>query len=366
MNQDKMGASPTPWGANAPHRTEYATPPPTSATTTTQPRRRVMVCLDRSPRAEVCVPYAGFMARALHAELTILHVLPWQAAADPATLDVLGWEISRREAEQYLARMRESVEAGGLAPEMVRAELAQGQPAERVLSLERELQTDLTVLARRGEGGKTEWNLGATAQRVLMNASGSVLVLPSDPPPPVVPPTRILVPLDGSQRAESVLPLVIETAAAQGAAVVLLHVVSEPRPSGVLADADNLRLAGELAARLQTAAEAYLAGVRERILGDLLRVQVRVLRRADTREALLDVARDEKADLIVLSAHGNTCNGDHPFGSVTSHALAHATLPVLVVQDLRKADRTRSDRPPASAGRDAAPRSSLSSRPEAR
>ncbi len=362
MNQDNTGTSPPAWGANAPRGIENA------SATAAHHKRRVMVCLDRSPRGEVGIPFAGFMARALHAELTLLHVLPWQADADPATVDVLGWEISRREAEQYLARMREKVEAGELSPETVRAELAQGQPAERVLSLERELQADLTVLARRGEGGNTGWNLGATAQRVLMNASGSVLIVPSDGPAPAVPPARILVPLDGSQRAESVLPLVIEAAAEQHAEVFLAHVVSEPRRSGVLTDGEDLRLARDLATRLQAGAEAYLAGVRERILGGLERVQVRVLRRADTREALLDLARDEKIELLVLSAHGITCNGDHPFGSVTSHALAHATLPVLVVQDIRSGNGNgrRSDRPPPRVVSDVAPRPGLSSRTELR
>ncbi len=359
MIQDKTGTTPTAWGANAPHGIENA------HLTTARRQRRVMVCLDLSPRAEVGIPFAGFMAHALHAELTLLHVLPWQADTDPASVDVLGWEISRREAEGYLTRIRDRVAAGDLPPESIRSELAQGQPAERVLSLERELQTDLTVLARRGEGGNTGWNLGATAQRVLMNASGSVLIVPSNGPAPAVPPARILVPLDGSQRAESVLPLVIEAAAEQDAEVFLVHVVSEPRRSGVLTDGDDLRVARDLATRLQAAAETYLAGVRERILGGLERVQLRVLRRADTREALLDLARDEKIELLVLSAHGITCNGDHPFGSVTSHALAHATLPVLVVQDIRHGHGggTGSDRPPRMS--DVAPRPGLSSRTEA-
>jgi nucleotide-binding universal stress UspA family protein len=312
----------------------------------TQSSRRVMACLDRSPRAEVCAPYAGFMARALHAELTLVHVIPTRAEADPSAFDVLGWEISRREAEQYLAGAREELEGSALAPESIRTELTQGQPAERVLALERELGTELTVLARgvAGSGGRVGWGLGATAQDVVMNSSGSVLIVPRDMAP-VIPPARILVPLDGSQRAESVLSFVLEAARTQDAEVVLLHVVNEPRRSGVLSDGDDLRLARTLASRLQAGGQSYLDGVRSRLLRDISRVKVRVLTSADTREAVLDVARDEKVDLIVLSAHGTTCNADHPFGSVTIHALAHAKLPVLVVQDLPASER-RSDRPP--------------------
>src|SRR4051812_49123548 len=143
---------------------------------TTKPSRRVMACLDRSARAEVCAPYAGFMARALRAELTLLHVVPAQGGADPSAFDVLGWEVSRREAEQYLNGARAQLEGSALAPDSVRTELTQGLPAERVLTLERELAPEITVLARGSRGGgRIGWSLGATAQQVIMNSAGSVL-----------------------------------------------------------------------------------------------------------------------------------------------------------------------------------------------
>jgi nucleotide-binding universal stress UspA family protein len=308
-----------------------------------------MACLDRSELGEACLPYASFMARALGAELTLVHVMPSPNDTEPGAFDVLGWEISRREAEQYLARVQEDLERRGLAAESVRVALTQGQPSSRVLALERQLRPELTVLSRRGEGGPA-WNLGATVQRIIMNASGSVLLVPPDGATGAIPPRRIMVPLDGSPRAECVLPIVLEAAREQGAEVLLVHVVSEPSSSGVLADAKTLDLARALASRLQAGGQSYLGQVRDQLLRVLPRVKVLVLRRADTHEALLDAARDEGADLIVLSAHGATCNAYHAFGSVTAHTLAHATLPVLILQDLPASERPRSDRPPAGTG----------------
>lgn len=335
-----------------------------SATKTPVPHlvRRVLVCLDRSALSEACLPYAGFMARVLGADLTLLHVMPSPNEVEAGAFDVLGWEISRREAEQYLAHLQAELTARGVPPMRIHIELAQGQPASRVLSLERESHADLLVLSRHGEGGRAVWSLGATAQRVLMNATGSLLIVPTEGLAQVVPPQRILVPLDGSSRAESVLPLVLEAATAQQAEVILVHVVTEPRPSGVFNDAGDLRLARTLATHLERGAEAYLAGVRERLLHVLPRVKVQVLRRSDTREAVLGAARDESVDLLVLSAHGATCNAAHPFGSVTAHALAYAALPLLVVQDL-PSDRPRSERPSLPDGSLEAGRGSLSSRP---
>jgi nucleotide-binding universal stress UspA family protein len=361
MNQAKSSTNHLWRDANAPHFHAKTASAPASAPAA----RHVMACLDRSRLSEGCLPYAVFMAQALGAELTLLHVIPSPSEADPSAFDLLGWEISRREAAQYLSRMQAEIDERGIAVG-IRTELAQGHPAERLLSLARALEADLTVLSRRGEGGSAGWTLGATAQRVLMNAPGSVLIVPSEGPAPTIPPKRILVPLDGSARAESVLPLVLEATTAQQAEVVLLHVVTDPRPTGVLSDSKDLLLARTLATRLQAGGETYLVGVRERLLRLVPRVKVRILRCADTREALLQAALDEKADLIVLSAHGETCNADHPFGSMTAHALSHATLPLLVVQDLPVPDRWHADRLGTSDGVvEGVGRTSLSNRPVA-
>jgi nucleotide-binding universal stress UspA family protein len=48
--------------------------------------------------------------------------------------------------------------------------------------------------------------------------------------------------------------------------------------------------------------------------------------------------------MIVLSAHGTTCNSERSLGSVATHTLVHAVLPVLVVQDLPAPTTTRDRR----------------------
>jgi len=134
-----------------------------------------------------------------------------------------------------------------------------------------------------------------------------------------------------------VLPLVFAIAATQDAEVLLVHVVREARPSSILADAGDLQLADTLATHLAAAGQLYLSGVRAGLLRALPHVKTLVLRRTDTHEAILDVARDEKSDLVLLSAHGTTCNPDHRFGSETAHAIAHASQALLVFQDLPEA-----------------------------
>lgn len=300
--------------------------------------RRVLVCLDRSPFSEVCLPYALCISKTFGSAITLLHVLESQhersgPRSGPHSTDAVGWEISRREANEYLERVeRRATELSG---QRVDVRLEQGQPAERITALARELGANLTVLGSHGEGGVAAWNLGSTVQQVLAVARGSVLVARSiSPAPTAVSPRRILVPLDGSLRTESVLPTAARIAKAHGAELVLVHVVEEPQPTAVLVAPEDLSLARELATRLESHAREYLDHIRDQLAKEGSSVRSVVIRRVDRHQALLEIAQREEVGLVVLSAHGATCNAARPFGSVTTHLLAHSVVPLLVLQDL--------------------------------
>ena len=53
----------------------------------------------------------------------------------------------------------------------------------------------------------------------------------------------------------------------------------------------------------------------------------------DPRSALLDLARERKADLIVVGSHGRTGIQKLLLGSVASHVVTHAPCDVLVVRE---------------------------------
>jgi nucleotide-binding universal stress UspA family protein len=292
------------------------------------------VCLDRSPFSEVCLPYAISIAKTFGTEITLLHVMqPPHEHAGPQTTDALGWEISRQEARAYLERHeRETAQALG---QPVEVRLEQGHPAERIVGLARELGANLTVLGSHGEGGVTAWNLGSTVQQVLAVTRGSVFIAHSSSvAPSVVIPRRILVPLDGSIRTESVLPTAARIASAYGAEMLLVHVVEEPVATSVLRAGEELERATELAARLESSAKRYLEGIRDRLAHEVPSVRTCVIRHASERQCLLDLSQQEHTDVIVLSAHGVACDPARSFGSVTAYLLTHSLVPLLVLQDL--------------------------------
>ncbi|MGZ6141854.1 MAG: universal stress protein [Myxococcales bacterium] len=297
--------------------------------------RHILVCLDRSPLSEACLPHAASFAKIFGSSITLLHVMqPSQNGGQ--TTDAFGWEIARREATAWLEHIAEQVAKASGKP--VDFRLEQGNPAERITALTRELAADLTLLGSRGEGGAAAWNLGSTVEHVLGVARGSVFVVhPASVNGAGLSPKRILVPLDGSIRSESVLPTAVQLANAFGAEVVLSHVVLEPRANEVLREPEDLKIARNLAIHLESCAARYLEHLRDRLVHQLAAVRAVVLRNADERQSLLDLSRREHVDLIVLSAHGSSCNPARLYGSVAEYMLTHSTIPLLVLQDLPEA-----------------------------
>jgi len=246
----------------------------------------------------------------------------------PLGADALDWELAKREADQYLNQAQTTL---GVASEGTATRLVQGSPAEQILAAAREIGADLIILSSQGESGSPD--LGSVAAHVLASAGVSVLL---SPPPRAarIPPRRILVPLDGSLRSESVLPLVAELARPHGSEVLLVHVVTDPTSTAMLSEPEDMRLAQSLASRVHANAEGYLERIRARLVSQGSAVKTFVVRRAEERQALVDVALEQSADILVLTAHGSTCNAERTFGSVASYLLAHAHLPIFVLQDM--------------------------------
>jgi nucleotide-binding universal stress UspA family protein len=322
----------TPRQAEAPH------PAPQSPSPDAHAIHRILVCVDRSPFSESCVQHALAISKSLGSAITLLHVIePAHERSELHTTDVLDWEIARQEAGAYLERLgKDGRREPGPA---IDTKLEQGHPAERIAAVARELGADLTVLGGHGERGEAAWNLGSTVQQVLAVTRSSVLVARSTwTANGAGSPKRILVPLDGSRRTESVLPTAVRIASTHHAELLLVFVVQEPVATAVLRAPKDLEVARDLAARLETSGRGYLEGLREQLAREGATVRTLVIRCRDGKQCLLELSKKERSDLIVLSAHGSTCNPLMTFGGVTAHILTHSIVSLLVLQDLRDAE----------------------------
>ncbi len=119
------------------------------------------------------------------------------------------------------------------APEIV---LLEGRAADRIVDYAQSEGYDFLVFTSHGRGGLTGWNMSSVASKIAVRAATSMLVVRPSPTSvsqyegtlQPVRYRRILVPLDGSQRAEHVLPMAGALAEHHGADLVLLHVVTQP------------------------------------------------------------------------------------------------------------------------------------------
>jgi nucleotide-binding universal stress UspA family protein len=133
---------------------------------------------------------------------------------------------------------------------------------------------------------------------------------------------RILVPLDGSELAESVLVQVRRLLMQKDAEVLLLRAVTLPPPP----EAD----AGVPLELLWSRAAEYMQNVAGRLSSQGARVLSRVVE-GPAANAILDAARKEGASLIAMSTHGRTGLARWVFGSVTEKVLRASPVPVLAV-----------------------------------
>ena len=144
---------------------------------------------------------------------------------------------------------------------------------------------------------------------------------------------RVLVPVDGSELSESILPFVLQIASSRDLDVVLLNVngfippaaIQHLRPLG----ADDFEVQREEAAR-------YLARLARELRECGVRVHPRV-RGGNTVDEILAMARDEAVDLT----HGRTGPARLLWGSVAERVVRQATVPVFLLRRTEKGAAAR-------------------------
>lgn len=291
----------------------------------------VAVCVDRSEHSRKALPHARSIANALGIPATLLHVVETSPAAGIGT-DPIEWDLLRREARNTLNRWVKTYSVTG---DHADAEVIEGRPAEQICRWARDHTSDLIVLCTQGEGEPAAGGIGSTAREVAEHAGSSILLVPASVQldAATVRYRRILVPLDGSPLAESVIPLAARIATAEGAELLLVHVVPMPEltHSGP-ADAEDLKLLDELVTRNEAAAKKYLNRMKTRLAQKGVSVKVLTMRGGDARSWLPQVALERDVDLVLLSAHGRSGRSDTPCGSVTSHLMTHLAAPLMIVR----------------------------------
>ena len=139
----------------------------------------------------------------------------------------------------------------------------------------------------------------------------------------------ILVPLDGSERAETILAHVQDIAQRYKAKVIFLTVLEVPHsvvaPDGIYVPSE------EVIEHHRIEADEYLQKHKTAFekLGVLAEVRIAQGRIVD---AICQISQDENVDLVAIASHGRTGLAQAFFGSVAVSVLHRITRPLLLVR----------------------------------
>jgi universal stress protein A len=140
---------------------------------------------------------------------------------------------------------------------------------------------------------------------------------------------RILAPTDFSELSKQGLTSALELAEAFGAKLLLLHVV-EPPPYPVEGIVPS-----PLGATLLDDLERQASNDLTQMLPEARRSKVEVARRVVVGvpyRKIVEVAEEEKSDLIIMTTHGRTGLSHLVMGSVTGKIVRTALCPVLTIR----------------------------------
>jgi len=191
----------------------------------------------------------------------------------------------------------------------------------------------------------SQWGISSVTQKIIFSAPTSVLIIrahqletsESDERRY----NRIMVPLDGSRRAENVLPMVALFARFHQSQIHIVHVVRAPEMARQLPlTREDMELSDRIVARNREEAIRYLDLVHFHSPLDGIDVQTHLLTSDNAASALHELADQEHIDLVALSAHGYSGYNQWPYGSMVNNFILYSKVPLLIVQDLPVKDET--------------------------
>ncbi len=294
---------------------------------------QILVPLDGSSLAECVLPHAVAFGQALDAKVTLLRAVVREQGPVSRSVDPLHWHMRKSEADSYLEEVAARLRDAGLDTDTV---LAEGAAAERIIGYCREEDVGLVIISSHGRSGLSRWNINSVAQKVILQVYAPVMIVrayqPGSEELTELHYRTLMVPLDGSKRAECTLPWARRLANHHDSRLLLAHVVDKPEvPRSNPLTEEEEELVERLTELNRQNGEEYLEDVRSR-LG--LAAEARLLVSEDRALALYELVEDEGVDVVVMSAHGYSGREMWPYGSIALNFIAFGSTPLLMIQDV--------------------------------
>jgi nucleotide-binding universal stress UspA family protein len=296
---------------------------------------RILIPLDGSKTAEKVLPYARFFAGTLKLPVELLAVvdiveMATHISADRARhLDTM-IEDSVRNSEQYLSGV-----AGTFPGANTKCTVEKGKAEQVIIETAAADKGTLITMATHGRSGIDRWLLGSVAEKVLRGTTNPLLLVRATEEAKaegVATLKSIVMPLDGSELAESVLPTVAELAKTLKLEVVLFRAYSIPYSAYSNGEGYYAVDYEELLKAMREEAVDYLEKKTEAVKKLGIDKVSCVAKEGFAADEIISLARKFPDNLIAMCTHGRSGVKRWVLGSVTETVVRHSADPVLVIR----------------------------------
>ena len=196
----------------------------------------------------------------------------------------------------------------------------EGEIYERIVDLAHSQNVDLIVMGKKGMSKLGRALIGSVTARVIGYSQKDVLVVPDNT---YIGWKSILFATDGSKYSESAANKAIDFARSYGSELKVISVVDVTE--------ELMALAPAALENLVRKAKSMVDDMKNKASSEGINAEG-IVKEGDAYKVIINVAKKQKADTIIMGSHGRTGLKRLLMGSVTERVIGHAPCPVLVVK----------------------------------
>ena len=294
---------------------------------------KILIPLDGSKTSEKVLPLARILAATLHLPIELLEVVDISAATAHIAADKARYLDSLIAEGESVSREHLKEVAPDFPGSKVVCSVERGKPADAIIEKAALDPGTLIAMATHGRSGVNRWLMGSVAEKVLRGSSNPLFLVRANEEDAtdcsaII--KSILVPLDGSELAESVLATVVEVAKTLDLEVVLCRVY-ELAASAYYGSEDYLPDYDAMLLQLKAEVESYLKEKADWLTACGLTHVSWVAFEGPSAEQIADYSRKHPDAMVVMCTHGRSGVSRWVLGSVTEKVVRHSADPVLVL-----------------------------------
>lgn len=279
--------------------------------------RKILVAFDGSESGVNALLQAFTLANNEKSWITVATIVP----SYEGDLDLTGvkdiHETLKRTGEETLSMAKAIAEKNRA---LIKTVVEEGVPYEKLIEIAEAENSGIIVMGRRGKSRLERAFVGSVTARVIGNSARDVLVVPEHAE---IGWKNILLATDGSTYSKLAADKTIEFAKAYGGEIKVISVVDVP--SEFYAEAPKA------VEDLIKKAKEFVASVKQKASESDAKATTFV-GEGEAYSVITELAKKEKADVIVMGSHGRTGFKKIIMGSVTEKVIGYAPCPVLVVK----------------------------------